>query len=103
MWPTRSAPKWSANGQRHDRPGRRAGAQERPGPLGRHHHPGFRERFGQAYDTEVQRWVDAVVSGVNVDGPGAWDGYASTAVCEAGVKSLQSGRPEPVELDERRA
>ena len=39
--------------------------------------PGFRERFGQAYDTEFQRWVDAVRSGVNVDGPGAWDGYAA--------------------------
>ena len=32
--------------------------------------PGFRERFGQAYDTEFQRWVDAVHAGVNVDGPG---------------------------------
>ena len=32
--------------------------------------PGFRERFGQAYDTEFQRWVDAVGSGINVDGPG---------------------------------
>lgn len=74
-----------------------------PGRWGGTITPGFRERFGQAYDTEVQRWVDAVVSGVNVDGPGAWDGYASTAVCEAGVKSLQSGRPEPVELAERRA
>ncbi|ANW65888.1 inositol 2-dehydrogenase [Mycobacterium sp. djl-10] len=74
-----------------------------PGRWGGTITPGFRERFGQAYDTEVQRWVDAVVSGVNVDGPGAWDGYASTAVCEAGVKSLQSGRPEAVELAERRA
>jgi myo-inositol 2-dehydrogenase / D-chiro-inositol 1-dehydrogenase len=74
-----------------------------PGRWGGTITPGFRERFGQAYDTEVQRWVDAVVSGVNVDGPGAWDGYASTAVCEAGVKSLQSGRLEPVELAERRA
>lgn len=72
-----------------------------PGHWGGTITPGFRERFGQAYDTEVQRWVDAVKSGVNVDGPSAWDGYASTAVCEAGVKSLESGRPEPVELAER--
>jgi myo-inositol 2-dehydrogenase / D-chiro-inositol 1-dehydrogenase len=69
-----------------------------PGNWGGQITPGFRERFGQAYDTEVQQWVDAVRSGVNVNGPGAWDGYASTAVCEAGVKSLQSGMPEPVEL-----
>ena len=32
--------------------------------------PSFRERFGQAYDTEIQRWVDAVRAGANVDGPG---------------------------------
>ena len=32
--------------------------------------PSFKERFGQAYDTEIQRWVDAVHNGTNVDGPG---------------------------------
>lgn len=63
--------------------------------------PGFRERFGQAYDTEFQRWVDAVRSGVNVDGPGAWDGYAASAVCEAGVESLNSGLPVEVEMVSR--
>ena len=31
--------------------------------------PGFRERFGQAYDTEFARWVDAVRSGANVRRP----------------------------------
>ncbi len=63
--------------------------------------PGFRERFGAAYDIEVQRWVDAVRSGVNVDGPTAWDGYAAAAVCAAGVRSLESGERVAVELAER--
>lgn len=63
--------------------------------------PGFRERFGQAYDTEFQRWVDAVRSGVNVDGPTAWDGYAAAAVCEAGVQSLKSGLPAAVAMVSR--
>ena len=63
--------------------------------------PGFRERFGQAYDTEFQRWVDAVRSGVNVDGPTAWDGYAAAAVCEAGVQSLNSGLPVGVQMVSR--
>jgi myo-inositol 2-dehydrogenase/D-chiro-inositol 1-dehydrogenase len=63
--------------------------------------PSFKERFGQAYDTEFQRWVDAVLAGVNVDGPGAWDGYAAAAVCEAGVKSLESGLAVAVELADR--
>lgn len=63
--------------------------------------PGFRERFGQAYDTEFQRWVDAVTAGVNVDGPGAWDGYAASAVCEAGVASLNGGDPVEVTMVSR--
>jgi myo-inositol 2-dehydrogenase/D-chiro-inositol 1-dehydrogenase len=61
---------------------------------------GFRERFGTAYDVEVQRWVDAVRAGVNVDGPTAWDGYAAAAVCAAGVRSLETGEPVAVELAE---
>jgi myo-inositol 2-dehydrogenase/D-chiro-inositol 1-dehydrogenase len=64
--------------------------------------PGFRERFGQAYDTEFQRWVDAVQRGGGtgdvIDGPGAWDGYAASAVCEAGVDSLNSGAPTEVKM-----
>jgi myo-inositol 2-dehydrogenase/D-chiro-inositol 1-dehydrogenase len=63
--------------------------------------PGFREHFGTAYDIEVQRWVDAIRSGVNVDGPTAWDGYAAAAVCEAGVRSLESGERVDVELAEK--
>ena len=47
-------------GQRHDRTRRRAGAQECTWHWGGRITPGFRERFGQAYDTEFQRWVDAV-------------------------------------------
>lgn len=72
-----------------------------PGTWGGQITPGFRERFGQAYDTEFQRWVDAVRSGVNVDGPGAWDGYAASAVCEAGVESLNSGLPVEVKMVSR--
>jgi len=52
--------------------------------------PSFVERFGQAYDTELQRWVDAAKAGT-IDGPSAWDGYAAVAVCEAGVLALRSG------------
>jgi myo-inositol 2-dehydrogenase / D-chiro-inositol 1-dehydrogenase len=71
-----------------------------PGRWGGQISPGFRERFGLAYDIEVQRWVDAVRSGVNVNGPTAWDGYAAAAVCTAGVRSLETGEPVTVELAE---
>jgi myo-inositol 2-dehydrogenase/D-chiro-inositol 1-dehydrogenase len=57
----------------------------------------FKERFGAAYDVEVQQWIDAVRAGTNVDGPGVWDGYAAAAVCAAGVRSLKTG--ERVEID----
>ncbi|BBX38425.1 oxidoreductase [Mycolicibacterium mageritense DSM 44476 = CIP 104973] len=64
--------------------------------------PGFRERFGRAYDIEFQRWVDAVRSGADsgnyVDGPAAWDGYAAAAVCAAGVESLRSGERVDVQM-----
>ncbi len=73
-----------------------------PGNWGGRITPGFRERFGQAYDTEFQRWVDAIhaggTTGNYTDGPDAWDGYAAAAVCEAGVKSLNSGRPVEVQM-----
>jgi myo-inositol 2-dehydrogenase / D-chiro-inositol 1-dehydrogenase len=52
--------------------------------------PSFVERFGPAYDLELQRWVDAAKAGT-IDGPSAWDGYAAVAVCEAGVLALRSG------------
>jgi myo-inositol 2-dehydrogenase/D-chiro-inositol 1-dehydrogenase len=72
-----------------------------PGVWGGRITPGFRERFGLAYDVEVQRWVDAVRAGTNVDGPTAWDGYAAAAVCAAGVRSLEGGERVEVELAER--
>ncbi|MBJ8344774.1 Gfo/Idh/MocA family protein [Antrihabitans sp. YC2-6] len=69
-----------------------------PGIWGGQVTPDFRARFGQAYDTEIQRWVDAVQAGTNVDGPDAWDGYAAAAVCAAGVVSLESGQRVEVEM-----
>ena len=72
-----------------------------PGRWGGQITPSFKERFGLAYDVEIQRWVDAVHAGTNVDGPGAWDGYAAAAVCAAGVASLESGRPVAVDMVSR--
>jgi len=62
--------------------------------------PGFVERFGQAYDTELQRWVAAARQGT-IDGPGVWDGYAAVAVCEAGVQAVRTGEKVPVVLQPR--
>ncbi|MFC5212702.1 Gfo/Idh/MocA family protein [Streptomyces coerulescens] len=60
------------------------------------------ERFADAYDREVQTWVDATRRG-EVTGPSTWDGYAVAAVCEAAVQALQEGGRVPVALTERPA
>ncbi|GAA4574923.1 Gfo/Idh/MocA family protein [Planotetraspora kaengkrachanensis] len=60
----------------------------------------WRDRFGRAYDLEVQAWVDAARRG-EVAGPTAWDGYAATAACTAGMESLATGRPVPVTMADR--
>ncbi len=62
----------------------------------------FVERFAEAYDREVQAWVDATRRG-EVTGPSVWDGYAAAAVCEAGVRAQMEGRRTEVELIERPA
>jgi myo-inositol 2-dehydrogenase/D-chiro-inositol 1-dehydrogenase len=73
-----------------------------PGQWGGKITPSFKERFGQAYDTEIQRWVNAVragdATGDYTDGPGAWDGYAAAAVCAAGVRSLETGEIVAVDM-----
>lgn len=57
-------------------------------------------RFADAYDREVQAWVDATRQG-KVTGPSAWDGYAASAVAEAGVRALEGGGRVTVELAPR--
>ncbi len=59
--------------------------------------PDFRVRFRVAYDREIQAWADASRRG-EVVGATSWDGYAATAVCEAGMQSLASGAPVAVTL-----
>ncbi|MFI1028684.1 Gfo/Idh/MocA family protein [Streptomyces sp. NPDC020951] len=62
--------------------------------------PDYVERFEDAYDREVQAWVDATRRG-ETTGPSVWDGYAAAAVCEAGVRSQRDGGRVEVELTER--
>ncbi|MFG2717028.1 Gfo/Idh/MocA family protein [Streptomyces sp. NPDC048416] len=62
----------------------------------------FTVRFADAYDREVQAWVDATRQG-RVTGASAWDGYAAAEVCEAGVRAQRSGERIPVQLADRPA
>jgi myo-inositol 2-dehydrogenase / D-chiro-inositol 1-dehydrogenase len=58
---------------------------------------GFEDRFAQAYRDELRAWVSAVQDGAPA-GPGAWDGYAASAVTEACVRSAQTGLRTEVQL-----
>lgn len=57
----------------------------------------WRERFDSAYGAELQSWIDGVTTG-RYDGASAWDGYAATAVADAGVRALEEGRTVAVDL-----
>ncbi|MCS0603781.1 Gfo/Idh/MocA family oxidoreductase [Streptomyces sp. LP11] len=57
-------------------------------------------RFADAYDREVRAWVGATRRG-EVTGPDVWDGYAASAVAEAGVRSLETGGRVVVDLAPR--
>ena len=62
------------------------------------------ERFGAAYDRQVQRWVNAAragTDGVYIDGPGSWDGYAAAAVCAASIRSVQDGSKVSIHMVDR--
>ena len=59
-------------------------------------HVTFKTRFAEAYDAQIQRWVNAVKKGT-IDGPSAWDGYLAAAAVEAGLEALHSGNE--IEVD----
>lgn len=63
---------------------------------------GWEERFVAAFDVEFQEWVDSVAAG-HITGPSSWDGYAATAVTDATVESLQTGRVVAVTMKDRPA
>lgn len=62
----------------------------------------WRERFDDAFSEEFRAWIKAIETNTPV-GPSAWDGYAAQAVSDAGLKSLESGNREAVELIEKPA
>lgn len=83
--------------------GQPSGLQQwRDGRFSIQDHTSFTTRFAEAYDRQIQRWVNAVKDGRLVDGPNAWDGYLVALACEAGVRALDGGIV-PVEAAERPA
>ncbi len=51
--------------------------------------------FEDAYDQEIQNWVDCAKSGV-IEGPNTWDGYLAEVTADALVKAQETGAIEKV-------
>ncbi len=55
------------------------------------------ERFVEAYNIEIQEWMDSTKKG-RVDGPNAWDGYAACVCADAAQQSREQKTAVPVAL-----
>lgn len=62
----------------------------------------WKQRFIEAYDIELQGFIDAVNQG-QPNGPSAWDGYAAAVTADACVKAQQTGEIVPVTMNQRPA
>ena len=58
--------------------------------------------FKDAYDEEIQNWVDRAKDGV-IEGPTTWDGYIAAVVGDALVKAQTSGQIEKIVTVEKPA
>jgi myo-inositol 2-dehydrogenase/D-chiro-inositol 1-dehydrogenase len=63
----------------------------------------WRPRFAEAYRRELQDWVDGLRTEKSARGASAWDGYAATAVAQAGVAALETGTRQLVDIGPRPA
>jgi myo-inositol 2-dehydrogenase / D-chiro-inositol 1-dehydrogenase len=62
----------------------------------------WKDRFIDAYDVELQAFINDVKSG-QLTGPSAWDGFAASVAADACLKAQNSGAIEPVTMPPRPA
>jgi myo-inositol 2-dehydrogenase / D-chiro-inositol 1-dehydrogenase len=60
-------------------------------------------RFAQAYQRELQDWIQAVAAGGPARGATAWDGYLAALVSAVAVAALETGLSQHVRVPERPA
>lgn len=63
----------------------------------------WKVRFFEAYDIEIQAFMDSVKNQGVPDGPSAWDGYIAAVTADACVKAQETGEIVPVALKARPA
>lgn len=62
----------------------------------------WKKRFGEAFDVELQAFIDGVATG-ELKGPSSWDGYAAAIAGDVCVKAQESGAIEQIDMPERPA
>jgi myo-inositol 2-dehydrogenase/D-chiro-inositol 1-dehydrogenase len=62
----------------------------------------WKDRFIEAYDVELQAFINDIKAG-QLTGPSAWDGFAASVAADACIKAQNSGAIEPVEMPPRPA
>lgn len=60
----------------------------------------WRPRFADAYRLQMLAWIKAITSGASA-GASAWDGYAASAIAEAGVQALAENARIKIALAEK--
>ena len=60
----------------------------------------WKHRFVDAYDAEIQDWINATLKG-EVSGPNAWDGYITNVTMEALAAAQLSGEEEQIVIGPR--
>lgn len=57
----------------------------------------WKKRFVQAFDVEIQDWINSTANG-EVNGPTAWDGYFAAVTADACIEAMNSGIIIPINM-----
>ena len=63
----------------------------------------WKYRFMDAYNVEIQDFIDSITKKGEPEGPTSWDGYIAAVTSDACVKAQQTGEKEVIILQERPA
>lgn len=63
-------------------------------------HSDWSTRFVEAYNVEIQEWINATKEG-RVDGPTAWDGYVGQITAAAASKARDTKQVVQIRIDEK--
>lgn len=60
----------------------------------------WKTRFEEAYNTELQLWIDATIA-EKVEGPSAWDGYLTSLTAQACSEAREKGSIMPIQMPDK--